>query len=270
MPDTPNPAHPPVDAGLEVRTHFVRRRNVLVARAEFSPLFVDYYLHLSDHGIKVAPEFDPLFKRALVGFVLHAASRPWNEHLAWTINIQSPLVNLFVTGDNHSGHVAGRVFAENVKQLPTSLFYSDVVRGDQPKRRSAIEFEGADPLRAVEAFYERSEQRRGRYFQVGEEEFALAVEHPDCDRAWLEALTDDTARGLERTEEMALLERRIVRWNCGCNQARMLEVLAPVFRADPEDLFEGEEMLEMRCPRCAARHYVTREALEAFVERPLR
>jgi molecular chaperone Hsp33 len=270
MSDLPSSASSLADAGLEVRTHFVRRRNVLVARADFSPLYVDYYLHLSDHGIRVAPELDPLFKRALAGFVLHAGSRPWNEYIAWTINIQDPLVNLFVTGDNHSGHVAGRVFADNVKQLPKPIFYSDVVRGDQPKRRSAVEFEGSDPLRAAEVFYERSEQRRGRYFQVGEEEFLLAVEHPDCDRGWLDSLTEEEARSLERNEELALLERRIVRWNCGCNQARMLEVLAPVFRTDPEDLFEGEETLEMRCPRCAARHFVTREALEAFVQQPPR
>jgi molecular chaperone Hsp33 len=45
----------------------------------------------------------------------------------------------------------------------------------------------------------------------------------------------------------------------------MLEVLAPVMRQDADGLFGGEPKVEIRCPRCAARHAVTREALEAFV-----
>src|SRR6187402_499320 len=69
----PNPA----DAGIEVRTYFVRGRNALLARVDFGELFVDYYLHLSANRIKVAPEHDALFKRALAAFTLHCASRPW-------------------------------------------------------------------------------------------------------------------------------------------------------------------------------------------------
>jgi molecular chaperone Hsp33 len=36
-------------------------------------------------------------------------------------------------------------------------------------------------------------------------------------------------------------------------------------RQDADGLFGGEPKVEIRCPRCAARHAVTREALEAFV-----
>ena len=125
------------DAGLEVRTYFVRNRNALIARADFGELFVDYYLHLSANRIKVAPEHDAMFKRAIAAFTLHSASRPWNELTAWTINFQQPLVNFFLTGDNETGAVTGRVFSDNVKELPENIFYSDVVRGRGEKRRSA-------------------------------------------------------------------------------------------------------------------------------------
>jgi len=47
----------------------------------------------------------------------------------------------------------------------------------------------------------------------------------------------------------------------------MMEVLAPTMRQAPQDLFGDDETLEIRCPRCGARHTVTREALEAFVAR---
>jgi molecular chaperone Hsp33 len=263
MPETtpPNTA----DAGHEVRTYFVRNRNVLLARTDFGAMYVDYYLHLSANQIRVTPEHDALFKRALAAFTLHCASRPWNEMIAWTINVQQPLVNLFLTGDNDTGAITGRVFDENVKEGPENLFFSDVVRGQQPKRRSAVTFTGADPILAVEKFYSQSEQRRARYFQLAEEDFAMVTEHPDCDLAWLEALTVDQVRKLDETETLALMERRIYRWHCGCNQQRMMEVLAPSMKQDPNELFGDEPKLEIRCPRCGARHTITREALEAFV-----
>jgi molecular chaperone Hsp33 len=263
MPETtpPNTA----DAGHELRTYFVRNRNVLLARADCGTMYVDYYLHLSANRIRVAPEPDAMFKRALAAFMLHSVSRPWNEMTAWTINFQQPLLNLFLTGDNGTGAITGRAFDENVKEGPENLFYSDVVRGAQPKRRSAVTFTGGDPMAAVEKFYTQSEQRRARYFQLAEEEFVMITEHPDCDLNWLEALTADQVRKLDETETLAPMERRIYRWHCGCNQQRMMEVLAPSMKQSPEDLFGDEEKLEIRCPRCGARHTITREALEAFV-----
>ena len=72
-------------------------------------------------------------------------------------------------------------------------------------------------------------------------------------------------RSLDQTETLGLLERRIYRWHCGCNQGRMLQVLAPAMQQDADGLFAGDQKLEIRCPRCGARHTVTREALEAFV-----
>lgn len=268
----PNPAA----SGLEVNTLFVRSRNVLFARAEFAELFVDYYLHLGEQQMRPGTEADAMFKRALSAFVLHCASRPRNELTAWTINFQQPLVNLFLIGDNETGAVAGRVFEENVKELPENLFYADVVRlgvrqgnsgpaATQPTRRSTVSFGGSDPIAAAEKFYAQSEQRLARYFQLGEEEFAMVTEHPDCDLAWLRGLTAEQVRALDETETLVPIEQRIYRWHCGCNQERMLEVLAPTMRQDPEGLFGDDEKIEIRCPRCGARYTITREALEAFI-----
>src|SRR5690606_13529071 len=91
------------ESGFELRTHFVRGRNALVARGDFGEIYVDYYLHLADHGLRVEPAHDALFKRALAAFGLHCVARPWGDLTAWTINFQQPLVNLFLTGDNQDG-----------------------------------------------------------------------------------------------------------------------------------------------------------------------
>jgi len=139
------------------------------------------------------------------------------------------------------------------------------VKVGQPKRRSAVSFDDADPIKAAEKFYRQSEQRIARYFQIAEEEFALISEHPDCDVNWLNALTVDQVRTLDTTETLVPVERRVYRWHCGCNQERMLEVLAPTMKQDPQGLFGDDEKIEIRCPRCGARYAITREAMEAFV-----
>ncbi len=256
-----NPAEP----GLEVCTYFVRSRNVLLARADFSDLFVDYYLHLSDHKIKPEPEHATMFKRALAAFTLHCASQPRNVMTAWTMNFQEPLLNLFLVGDNEFGSVTGRGFAENVKKQEANIFYADVVRNKQPPRRSTVNFTGSDPLQAVESFYAQSEQRAARYFQTGDDSFAMLSEHPDSDMEWLSGLTVEDVVKLDDTESLALLETRVQRWHCGCNNERMMQVLLPAMKEDPDGLFGEDQKIEIRCPRCAARHAVTREAMEAYV-----
>jgi hypothetical protein len=255
----------PAESGVEAQTWFVRGRNAMLARAPMGDLYVDYYLHLAKYHIHPLPEHDALFKRALALFVLHCASRPHNEHIAWTINFPGPRVNLFLVGDNETGAVTGRIFDQHVKDGDANLFYADVVRGSGDKRRSAVSFTSPDPIEAVEKFYEQSEQRLGRCFQLGEEDFAFVTEHPDCDLPWLRALTPEAVAQLATAEDLGPLERRVYRWHCGCNQQRMMEVLAPAMRQDPQDLFGDEPKLEIACPRCGAHHVITREAMESYL-----
>jgi molecular chaperone Hsp33 len=251
--------------GLEVRSYFVRGRNALVTRADFGELYVDYYLHQGQHGYQHEPFHDELFKQALAALTLHCASRPWSESSAWTIHMQDPLLNLFVTGDNRLGTVVGQIFTENVRVDAPPLFVADVVRGSAGSQRSVVDLVGADLFRAVEHYYAQSEQRLGRFFAHGPEDFAFVSAQPQCDLAWLEDLDAPAIMALDEAEQLSLLERRYYRWECGCTQARMMEVLASVMKSDPEGLFGEDPVVRISCPRCGARHKITREALEAYV-----
>lgn len=257
----------PTSPGLEVRTYFVRGRNALVARADFGELYVDYYLHQGQYGRQHSPQHDELLKEALAALTLHCASRPWNESWAWTIHFTEPLLNLFVTGDSRRGAIVGQLFTENVKDDNKPIILADVVRERGEPRRSVVELEHgrAELFPAVERFYVMSEQRPARYFRHGTEDFVMVSAQPQCDFAWLESLTDDAIRTLDQTEQLSLLEVRRYAWDCGCTQEKMLGVLAPVMRTDPEGLFGEEPSLRMSCPRCGARYVITREALEAYV-----
>lgn len=252
--------------GIDVRTEFVRHRNVLLARANLSGLFIDYYLHLGETGKTIAPEHDQLFKQMLAAFVLHAASRPAREHIAWTISLQQPRINLFTTADNQLGTVVGRIFTEHVKEAPTNMFYQETVIGGRPLRRSVVDFEGTDLFAAVEKFYEISEQRPGRLFDLGDENYVLVSAHPDYDEAWFRGLTLDDVRSITGGDEILVpIERRRYRWHCGCNERRIFQVLTPAMQRDPDELFGGEPVIRVECPRCGVRYAVSREALEAYL-----
>lgn len=264
--DDPLPAADPADSGPEVCTFFVRHRNALLVRADFGPLLTDYYLHLAEHGLRHAEGQDRLFKDALAAFTLHCASRPANEHLAWTLGLQAPRLNLFLAGDNEDFTVAGRIFTENVREAERNVFYSETMsRRGAEKRRSVVNFDGTDALKAVEAYYAGSEQRPARCFYLGGDEYALLVAHPDCDEAWFAAVDSVGLRSLGERETLTPIERRSYGWRCGCTQKKILGALAPAARGGLGELFGGEETIRVQCPRCAASHAITREAMEAYL-----
>lgn len=251
------------ESPLEVRSYFVRERNALLTRAHLGELYLDYYLHQGQIGNLHLPFHDGMLKEALAAIVLHAASRPWNETAAWTIHFEKLGVNLFVVGDNPKGRVVGQVFTEDVRKKGHNLFCADVVRGTASPGRSTVQFPGDAVLPAVEWFYKQSEQREARLFEVGPEDFVMVSAQPDCQEGWIEGLTLEAVRALDTTEKLSLLETRRYRWECGCNQARMLDILVPVLKGDPEGLFGNEPAIRMSCPRCGTKYVITREILEA-------
>jgi len=250
---------------LTLRSRFVRGRNTLFARGDFSALFVDFYLHLKDNDLQLSQESAERMKRALALFGLHCISRPRNESLAWTINFQDPLVNVFVAGDTSTGEVTGRIYTEGVKRAKENAFYQDSLRRGRDPHRSVVGFSGSDMIGAVEEFYAMSEQRPARFFELAPEEFAILAAHPDYDEDWFASLSHEDVLSLDATEELVDLESRPLRWHCGCNQRKIMKVLLETFIAEPDELFLGEELVEVNCPRCASKHRISREMMEAFL-----
>ena len=247
---------------LETRSYFVRQRNALAVRAEFGPMYEDYYLHWLQHGIRFPVDADVVLKDALAALVLHLASRPQDEVVAWTVNFQKPLLSLFVTGASRPGNVVGRVWTEGVRVAPMGLFCAETRTARDDQRRSNVEFASGDFFAAVEAYYAQSEQRLARLFRHGPEDFVMITAQPECDLDWLATLDDDAVRKLDSSEELSLLETRRYQFDCGCTADLIAGRLAMLSAADRAAMFEGDESVRVDCPRCGAIFEITRAMLE--------
>lgn len=247
---------------VQLHSYFVRQRNAMLVRGDFSPLFTDYYLHLASNEIRYGVEQDVLLKDGLAALGLHLASRPRNEAIAWTLNWQDPLQNVFVTGSNRLGNLVGRVFTEDVRAREKNLLIAQVtVSGEEP-RQSIIEADQLDFFEIADAYYRESEQRPGRFFRFEGDECALVAAQPDCDLEWFSALDTETLLSLADHEELSLLETREYRFMCGCGLDRILPILASLSEEARSEAFADSGVLIASCPRCGARYTVTEEMLK--------
>lgn len=250
---------------IEITSDFVRERNALVLAGKFEKLYVDYYLHLMQHELELAPDHDQLLKDALAGVTLHLASRPWNELTAWTINLQDPRLNLFVTGDSERGNVTGRVFTSGVKPSEHNLFFSQVTRPQSPIRQSTVEVTGLDVFRMIEQYYAQSEQLPARLFRLEDEHYVMVVAQPDIDMTWFDGLDRAKIERLADDETLSRLELRHYHFGCGCTMDLIHSVLAPVARRSLDDLYQGEDAVRVQCPRCSGVFEATRAAMEQYL-----
>ncbi len=244
-----------------VESIFVRKRNALLLRGQFTPIYTDYYLHLMQHSIRPPGDLDQMLKDTLAMLTLHLTARPWAETIAWTANLRAPRINLFATGSSTAEAVTGRVFTEDVREPDRNFFYAQTttVEGAEP-RISTMEVEGKDPIEWVSQYYDQSEQRPARAFRLEDENFALIAAQPDCDLEWLAGLDSDAVAKIAETEETNLLETRRFRFHCGCTLEKILPVLGG-WKDRLDDLFEGEDEIFIQCPRCAARYAVTKDMI---------
>ncbi len=245
----------------KIESIFVRHRNCLMVRGQFTDIYTDYYLHLMEQKIRYPVELDQMLKDALAVLTLHLTARPWAETIAWTANLRAPRINLFVTGSSNEAGVTGRVFTEDIREPDRNFFYSQTtVPTSSEPRTSTLEVDGRDPVEWISQFYTQSEQRPARAFRLDDENFALIAAQPDADLVWLGSLTSGDVAKISETEETNLLESRPFRFHCGCTLDKILPILGS-WRDKPDVLFHGDDAITVQCPRCAASYRITRDMI---------
>ena len=241
-----------------VESIFIRHRNTLMVRANFTDIFMDHYLHLADHGLRYPADLDSKLKELLVALTLHAVARPWSEVHAWTVNLRAPRVNFFATASSTHENVVGRVFTEDVREPPQNLLYTQVTDVNSQPRRSTVALESVNPFEWLSHYYTQSEQRPGKIFELPDENYVLVAAQPDYDAEWFDSLTNESVAAFAETEDLSPLENRAFHFFCGCSRERIMPALA-VWRDKLDELFEDDEQVTVQCPRCASKHTITRE-----------
>lgn len=252
---------PKLPQGTLVFNRFVRSRNVLLSEMDASELFRQVDQHRNDNHITVPPEISPVFDPLLAAFTLHAASRPRNEMVAWTVRYADPVVSFFLAADAELGTVTGRFFQSNVKAAATGEMHQELHRPHREPHFSMVEFSGSTAQAAVHQFYNVSEQRPARFFELGNHRYVLVSAHPDYDEGWFTHLDLETVLHLESAETLNLLETRTFYWACGCSIGKISAMLAPMMKQDAEAIFGDEEVAKVNCPRCGATYPITRSEL---------
>ena len=250
------------DDFVTVESIFVRQRNCHLLKAQLSPIFTDYYLHLMQHGLRNEDPVDSLLKNLTAYFTLHLVSRPWAEYHAWTINLRSPLVaNLFVSGSSLTESVVARAFTEDVRVPDQNTLFTQMIRDGKNPQTSVILLHGDTPETWVEDYYRQSEQRIVRCFELPDENFILITAQPDADLDWLQNLTLEDAASIEKNEETKVMETRRLRFHCGCTIDKILPTVRTM-KKDFADLLSEQGKLDITCPRCAAQYVVTADMLQ--------
>lgn len=258
--EQPTAEHMYTEEFTKVESIFVRYRNVLMVRAQFTPIYTDYYLHLMEQKLRHKEELDQQLKDMLALFTLHLTARPWAETIAWTVNLRAPRVNFFVTGGSVHENVTGNLFTEGIREADRNILYSQTTLTEGEGRKSNVELESNDPIEWIETYYTQSEQRPARAFKLDDENYVLLAAQPDADLEWLESLTDEDVAKLTDVEETKVLETRRFRFHCGCSVERVLPALHS-WKDRKDELFQGAESIQVNCPRCGAKHTVTPEML---------
>ncbi|GAA5495020.1 33 kDa chaperonin [Rubritalea halochordaticola] len=249
-----------VEEFTKIESIFVRHRNALLVRGQFTPIFTDYYLHLMDLKLRHKEDLDQKLKDLLALLTLHMTARPWAETIAWTVNLRAPRVNFFVTGGSTQENITGNLFTENIKETDRNILYSQTIVPSSEGRKSTVELDSNDPFEWLETYYTQSEQRPARAFQLKDENYAIIAAQPDCDYEWLESLNAEDVEKIMETEETKVLETRKFRFFCGCSVEKILPALA-AYKNNKEALFHGDPAIEVSCPRCAAKYIVTPDML---------
>jgi molecular chaperone Hsp33 len=244
-----------------VRRSLDDTHNLLIARGNFASLFAGYI----DHVVRWEKEPDGLartmMRQGLAAGALHLACRPKQEMVGWTINLLRPPLNLFLTGNSEERTITGRAVDENVRTAGTSRMFVETSNPSGAVTQSTIEIEGFDVLGYFEQFYLRSEQKPARFFEVSDDEFVMLLGLPGTDVDALARMTRE--EGLRIADETRrALDERTFRFQCGCNYPTMRDVISGLFRENPEELFQGEEGVEVFCPRCGRRWWITRADLQ--------
>lgn len=248
---------------VHIERHLLRSREVLIARGAFGPLFADYREHSRRWVGEPAGLVLDLMRDGLAAAGLYLTFRALDEHTAWTINLAEPPLNIFLTSDARAGTVTGRHFAEHVTTTEHNRIFVQSVRTMGPPQLSSTEVKGLEMLPIFEQYFARSEQWPARFFALGGDTYVMLSALPGVDADWIAGVRREDLPALYAADDLRALDERVVIFACSCDERRVHQVVRALFADRREELFRGEELVEVQCPRCGRAYGMSRADFDA-------
>jgi molecular chaperone Hsp33 len=237
-------------------------RLLSLASGDFGGIFAAYEEHVRRWELPLDGLSSTMMRQGLAALGLHLVTRPNDESCGVTINIQSPPLNLFFTGDARDSTLTGRAFHEDVQTAASSRIFVQSVRPRTGALQSTMDVQGLDVLAMFEDYYARSEQFPARFVALDCDRYGLVQGLPDGGRERIAALTPEATVALFASP-LDFLQEHTLRFRCGCNPDKIVRALRVVFDGRDAELFQSDAGVEAFCPRCGARWWITREEYEA-------
>lgn len=256
-----------VEAGsAEIRRFLLRGKAALITVADFAPLFEEVRRHTRRWDVPIDDLSYVMLRQAIGGSVLVAAGRPPDEAAAYTFNISEPPVNVFCSVNGERSSVVGRAFLEDVQTESESRLFVESHRPLGPPTRSVLNVQGLDLLEIFEQYFAQSVQLPTRFFELEGDEMIMIQSLPQSDPAWILDLEREEAPGcIDHADEV--IESRLFEFACGCTAEKLADALLRMWGHRPDDLFEGQEGIEVSCPRCGTRWFIDRGSFDAEWEK---
>jgi len=189
-------------------------------------------------------------RRLLAGAGLAAVSLPERESWGWTLSLPGSNSGLFC-GLEPEG-MACVSLRRSVADSNAAVVQRQ--KEKSPMTQSHYTLNSADPVQAVEQYFEASAQMLVRVAVLDDGRGVFVQPMPGHDFGPLDGLSDielvEQCTALSENEQAKLLDEVVLFYDCRCSDTMILEMVTSLPSQQRVELWKDSSTLTINCPRC--------------------
>ncbi|MBN2718273.1 MAG: Hsp33 family molecular chaperone HslO [Deltaproteobacteria bacterium] len=233
-------------------------RNVMVVIGNIEEVLISQYLYEQRHGISATDSSTQ--HRLMNACALAATSLSDRESWGWTLTLPGEDVGYFV-GMEPEGMLCTR--AKPADPL-TKKVYLQRQKNDGPLMQSHFEPDTDCPVKTVEQYFNQVVQTETRV-AVADKTGVLVQALPDAHFSGIAQMGNEELISLYTSKaqkgELKQLFEFLVFYECRCDEEMIYTMLDKLPRDQKEELFTGQNTIEIECPRCGRNYTASRKDL---------
>ena len=189
-------------------------------------------------------------QRLLAGAGLAAVSLPERESWGWTLSLPGTSTGLFCAVEPEG--MACASLRQSASEFNAAIVQRQMEKA--PLAQSHYTLSSADPVKAVEQYFEYSAQMLVRVAVLDDGRGVFVQPMPGHGFGPLDGLSDTelVERCYAQTEDenMKLLDEVVLYYGCRCSDAMILEMVTALPAQQRSELWQDLSSLTINCPRC--------------------